>query len=137
MRCDRLNFDTLIIQYNAAIRKMQRLQDLLTDGRTHRGIGDSRRLDVFWQKCTFLHKLQAWFTTMEKDVLAQDFTWLTFYIRESVLNAEQCRDEKSAVHQWAVCQPLSEVSNGAMHPVTSLTHSTLSRSTLKVTLVLN
>ena len=31
---DRLNFDTLIIQYNAAIRKVQRLQDLMTDGRT-------------------------------------------------------------------------------------------------------
>ena len=44
-RCYRLNFDTLIIQYNAAIRKVQRLQDFVTDGlRTDRGIGDSGRL---------------------------------------------------------------------------------------------
>jgi len=43
----RLNFDTLIIRYNGAIRKLQRLQDLVTHGRTRtdRGIGDSRRLD--------------------------------------------------------------------------------------------
>ena len=36
-----LNFDTLIIQYNAAVRKVQRLQDLVTDGHTHGGIWDS------------------------------------------------------------------------------------------------
>ena len=36
---------TLIIQNNAAIRKVQRLQDLVTRTDTYRGIGDSRRLD--------------------------------------------------------------------------------------------
>ena len=30
----RLNFDTLIIQYNAAFKKVQRLQDLVTHART-------------------------------------------------------------------------------------------------------
>ena len=46
-RCDRLDFDTLINDHpiQPAIRKVQRLQDLVTDGRTDRGIGDSRRLD--------------------------------------------------------------------------------------------
>ena len=37
---------TLIIQNNAAIRKVQRLQDIVTYARTHGGIGDSRRLDI-------------------------------------------------------------------------------------------
>ena len=32
LKMSRLNFDTLIIQYNAAIRKVQRLQDLVTHG---------------------------------------------------------------------------------------------------------
>ena len=41
-RCDRLNFDTLIIQYNAAIRKVQQVQDLEW---AQGGIGDSWRLD--------------------------------------------------------------------------------------------
>ena len=30
-RCDQLNCDTLIIQYKAAIRKVQRMKDLVTD----------------------------------------------------------------------------------------------------------
>ena len=34
--CDQLNFDTLIIQYNAAIRKVQQVQDL---ERAQGGIG--------------------------------------------------------------------------------------------------
>ena len=39
-RCDWLNPYTLVILYDAAIRKMQWLQDLVTDARG--GIGDSR-----------------------------------------------------------------------------------------------
>ena len=45
VKMSRLNFDTLIIQYNGAIRNVQRLQDFVTYARTYGGIGDSGRLD--------------------------------------------------------------------------------------------
>ena len=45
----RLNFDTLIIQYNEAIRIVQRLQCIWTDGRTEKlGI-----LGGYISKCIF------------------------------------------------------------------------------------
>ena len=43
-RCDWLDFDTLIIQYNAAIRKVQQLQDLVMYGRMDKD--GQRKLDL-------------------------------------------------------------------------------------------